>query len=175
MSRHDAIVCLEGRLVVSQMGAAVDQDAMILQPVHHWMALRAEGVAPFVELLAEGNARTCNHRPEKDKGSAAKDFKCHQKGHGRHAGGKAVVAEVSVGDRPRLFMVALKSFYLRADNWCICTTIVVYREVIYPCAKVCKLHAGEDCTAGVEEYLWQWQSKHHEGYFRQTDYQQHKH
>jgi len=73
------------------------------------------------------------------------------------------------------------------------------REVIYPCAKVCKLHAGEDCTAGVEEYLlrvptqlqnasdtsnpltspsfpgrlWQWQSKHHEGYFRQTDYQQH--
>lgn len=49
MSRHDAIVCLEGRLVVSQMGAAVDQDAMILQPVHHWMALRAEGVAPFVE------------------------------------------------------------------------------------------------------------------------------
>lgn len=49
VARHDAVIRFEGRLMMPQMRAAVHQDSTVLQPVHHRMALRTQGVAPLVE------------------------------------------------------------------------------------------------------------------------------
>ena len=63
MARDDAVVRLEGRLVVPQVRPAVHQDAQVLQQVHHRVTLRPQAVAPLVEPELIGKlALTCSNQ-----------------------------------------------------------------------------------------------------------------
>mmetsp|Transcript_32176 Transcript_32176/g.87211 ORF Transcript_32176/g.87211 Transcript_32176/m.87211 type:complete len:296 (+) Transcript_32176:42-929(+) len=173
---HDAVVCLEGRPVVPQVCLPRKQQALLLQPIHDRVALRAQGVAPLVEFLAERDAGARNEAPEQDVGLADKGHKGGEEGHGGDARRVAVVAEVSVGDGPRLLMVALERLDLPTEDRRGGTAVVVHGPVVDSGTKVSKL-CGQD---GHQDARRKYRRGRHassgeqRGHARQTHGEQHK-
>mmetsp|Transcript_5578 Transcript_5578/g.12142 ORF Transcript_5578/g.12142 Transcript_5578/m.12142 type:complete len:206 (+) Transcript_5578:494-1111(+) len=144
MARDDAVVVLEGRLVVSKMRAAGDGETSILQQVRGLRRVRLGVMRPLVELLSEHDEGHADGSEDERVRVAHEEQEGEEGRHGRDRRLVEIVARLSMRNRPRTLVVALEGLDLLAPDRSSAVAIVVHRPVVDAAPEVRELVASSE-------------------------------